>query len=299
MVYYRNMRTLIRTLGGFVALSLLVVASPVAAAPLSTAQIDAVVALLKSFNADQDLITQVQNDLISRSSSQYGCYTFAANVRPGSAGQEVTALQNALRADGHTVTVTGIYDAQTTLAVTAFQEKHATEILAPLGLARGTGFFGAATRTTLNKLYGCASAGSAEGKVVASSTPVRFELNGPVYGQLDYNNDARTDQADVQFLLDVAVGAQKCPGSKLCDLDKDGRAVASDALVLANYIGSVAKPGQLDYNDDLKLNATDTSELERILASGAACPAKKVCDVTGDAVFNRSDVEFVGNYIGL
>jgi Dockerin type I domain/Putative peptidoglycan binding domain len=296
-MYYRNMRTFIRTLGSLAALSLLVVAFPVSAASLSTAQIEAVVALLKSFNADQELITQVQNDLVSRSNTRPTCYTFAANVSPGSTGPVVTTLQNVLRAEGLTVVVTGVYDAQTTAAVTAFQEKHASEILQPLGLARGTGLVGAATRTTLNKLYGCAS-GSVATKVAASSTPVRFELSGPVHGQLDYNNDARADQADVQFLLDVAVGAQMCPGSKLCDLDKDGRIVASDALVLANYIGSVAKPGKLDFNNDLKLDASDARELERILNSGAACPASKVCDASGDALFNGTDTSLLFDYVG-
>lgn len=291
------MRTFIRTLGSLVALSLLVVAFPVSAAVLSTAQIEAVVALLKSFNADQALITQVQNDLVSRSNTPSTCYTFAANVLPGSTGPAVTALQNALRADGLTVAVTGVYDAQTTAAVTAFQEKHAAEILQPLGLARGTGLVGAATRTILNKLYGCAAGGVAP-KVAASSTPVRFELRGPVEGQLDYNNDARVDQGDVQFLLDVAVGAQMCPGIKLCDLDKDGRIVASDALVLANYIGSVAKPGKLDFNTDLKLDASDARELERILGSGAACPASNMCDVSGDALFNSVDTSLLFDYVG-
>lgn len=294
------MRTLARTLGALALLSLLVVATPAAsAAPLSTAQIEAVVTLLKSFNADQGLITQVQNDLVSRSNTQPGCYAFAANILPGSTGPAVTALQNVLRGDGQTVTVTGTYDTQTTLAVTAFQEKHAAEILQPLGLAKGTGLVGAATRTTLNRLYGCVSGPQPKSATVATSTRGMAVAIGLARGVLDYNNDRTVDQADVQFLLDVAVGVQACPRDKVCDLDKDGRAVASDALVLANYIGSIAKPGQLDYNNDLKLDASDTGELERILASGAACPAGKVCDVTGDALFNKSDVEFVGNYLGL
>jgi hypothetical protein len=291
------MHILTRTIGGLVIAASLFGAVPASAASLSTAQIDAVVALLKSFNADQALIAEVQNDLVSRSNINPTCYTFAANVTPGSTGPIVTALQNALRKDGLSVVVTGVYDAQTTAAVTAFQEKHAAEILQPLGLARGTGLVGAATRTTLNKLYGCAS-GSAAVKVVASSTPVRFDLGGPVHGQLDYNNDARADQADVQFLLDVAVGAQKCPGSKLCDLDKDGRIVASDALVLANYIGSVAKPGKLDFNNDLRLDSSDTHELERILSTGAACPASNTCDVSGDALFNSADTDLLFDYVG-
>jgi hypothetical protein len=38
-------------------------------------------------------------------------------------------------------------------ALIRFQNAHAAEILAPLGLAKGTGFFGAATRAYVDTLH--------------------------------------------------------------------------------------------------------------------------------------------------
>ena len=92
------------------------------------------------------------------------CYTFAANVRYGSTGESVSALQSALAKDGITVSVTGVYDEQTLAAVKSFQEKYFNEILKPSGLIKGTGYVGAVTRVLLNKMFGCASNGGAESK---------------------------------------------------------------------------------------------------------------------------------------
>ncbi len=39
-------------------------------------------------------------------------------------------------------------------AVIRFQEKYASEILAPLGLQKGTGYVGYATRTKVNQILG-------------------------------------------------------------------------------------------------------------------------------------------------
>ena len=70
-------------------------------------------------------------------------------------GPGVTALQTALQKDGESVTVNGTFDDQTAAAVTGFQEKYASQILAPYGLSNGTGYVGSATRAKLNSIYGC------------------------------------------------------------------------------------------------------------------------------------------------
>ena len=72
----------------------------------------------------------------------------------GSAGEEVKILQNILIKEGvyENGKITGIFDSSTKKAVKLFQEKYASEILTPIGLSEGTGFFGAATRKKVNEL---------------------------------------------------------------------------------------------------------------------------------------------------
>ena len=70
----------------------------------------------------------------------------------GQNGSAVTALQTGLQNDGESVTINGTYDDQTASAITAFQEKYASYILAPSGLQHGTGYVGGSTRAKLNSL---------------------------------------------------------------------------------------------------------------------------------------------------
>ncbi len=85
------------------------------------------------------------------------CYAFSDNLTYGASGAEVTALQTALQKDGESVQMTGTFDDQTAAAVTSFQEKYASTILAPYGLTNGTGYVGPSTRTKLNALFGCSA----------------------------------------------------------------------------------------------------------------------------------------------
>ena len=87
--------------------------------------------------------------------------TFTKNLRLGNTDISVKALQQYLNASGFTVAKQGPgspgnetnkFGALTKAALIKFQEAHAKEILAPLGLTRGTGIFGPATRSYLNSL---------------------------------------------------------------------------------------------------------------------------------------------------
>ena len=86
---------------------------------------------------------------------------FTRNLTTGDTGADVMDLQKFLNAQGHTVAATGAGSAgmeseyfgpATAGAVAAFQEAHAADILTPLGLTAGTGFFGASTRAMANDL---------------------------------------------------------------------------------------------------------------------------------------------------
>jgi len=84
------------------------------------------------------------------------CHNFNVNLRVGNRGPEVTALQAALQKEGlYQRTISGIFDQYTASAVVAFQEKYASEVLAPWGLTRGTDYVGPTTRNKLNALYEC------------------------------------------------------------------------------------------------------------------------------------------------
>lgn len=102
-----------------------------------------------------------------------GCYTFTKNITAGSAltSAEASALQNDLIKENLWFTSTNIttYSPSLLSAVIAFQNKYSTDILKPVGLKKGTGYFGAYTRGVINNIYGC---GSIQGKKSESSTVV-------------------------------------------------------------------------------------------------------------------------------
>ena len=87
-------------------------------------------------------------------------YTFTRNLRSGNKGEDVRQLQEFLNAQGFTIAPSGAgspgnetdyFGALTKTALIRFQEKHAGDILAPVGLTRGSGYFGPSTR---NKIHG-------------------------------------------------------------------------------------------------------------------------------------------------
>ena len=128
-------------------------ALPAHAAGLTTPQINAIIALLQSFGADQSVVNNVQMALNGSSSTNTSsCYNFSTNLHLGMSGSAVNALQTALLKDGESVSITSTFDDQTASAVSGFQEKYASEVLTPVGLQHGTGYAGSSTRTKLNTL---------------------------------------------------------------------------------------------------------------------------------------------------
>lgn len=85
------------------------------------------------------------------------CYAFNINLARGSRGQDVYNLQTVLMRENllYIAQPTSYFGALTYNALVAFQEKYAAEVLAPIGLSRGTGYAGVLTRAKLNALYGC------------------------------------------------------------------------------------------------------------------------------------------------
>ncbi|MEK7480618.1 MAG: carboxypeptidase regulatory-like domain-containing protein [Patescibacteria group bacterium] len=76
------------------------------------------------------------------------------NLFVGSKGDDVSSLQELLRQDGvyPEGLVTGFFGNFTKAAVIRFQEKYAKEILAPVGLSKGTGLVGSSTRKKIDQM---------------------------------------------------------------------------------------------------------------------------------------------------
>lgn len=89
-------------------------------------------------------------------SVQNSCSSIDGDLSFGSSGPDTTCLQEALRSEGPGIypegLVTGNFLSLTRNAVIRFQERYASEILAPLGLERGTGYVGESTRRKINEI---------------------------------------------------------------------------------------------------------------------------------------------------
>ncbi|MES2134636.1 MAG: hypothetical protein V4449_00110 [Patescibacteria group bacterium] len=149
-------------------------ASKAEAATLTNDQISSIISLLQSFGADSATIANVSASLHGTApvgggtSSAAVCpFTWTRSLTTGATGADVLALQKFLNSDTSTqVAVTGsgspgnetsFFGPATGAAVTKFQLKYAAQILTPLGLTKGTAFFGASSRAKANEL--CASGG--------------------------------------------------------------------------------------------------------------------------------------------
>jgi hypothetical protein len=133
------------------ALTLAVLVAP----GISLAQTMSVAQLQTEIQSLTAQLQSLETQLAAAGESTAWCYSFNDNLSIGMSGAAVTALQTALQKDGESVTVNGTFNDQTASAVTAFQEKYQSQILAPYGLSYGTGYAGKSTRAELNSLFGC------------------------------------------------------------------------------------------------------------------------------------------------
>ncbi|MDP2648772.1 MAG: peptidoglycan-binding protein, partial [bacterium] len=92
----------------------------------------------------------------SQQTGGLACVTFTQNLTMGDSGGEVMSLQKFLNSvDGTQLATTGAgspgnetsyFGAITKAAVVQFQNKFAAEVLAPVGLSAGTGYWGPSSR---------------------------------------------------------------------------------------------------------------------------------------------------------
>ncbi|MHB8710243.1 MAG: peptidoglycan-binding domain-containing protein [Minisyncoccota bacterium] len=106
--------------------------------------------------------------------------TFSTDLSFGSSGAQVIALQQILNRDpdtriasvgpGSPGNETDYFGQLTKAAVVRFQEKYASEVLAPARLAQGSGYVGLYTRTKLNSLSAVTVSGGGVSPPVTSPT---------------------------------------------------------------------------------------------------------------------------------
>lgn len=162
-------------------------------------------------------IMQLQEQLqqLTGQSNTVQGLSFTRNLQFGDKGEVVEQLQTALASDEEVYPeglVTGYFGPLTKKAVIRFQEKYEDEILAPLGLTRGTGYVGNATREKLNELYG------GGGEEVACADDIDNDNDG----KTDYPNDPGCSSDTDTSETDPSV-----PGKAACedgiDNDSDGK----------------------------------------------------------------------------
>lgn len=143
-----------------------------------------------------DLLAQVaalQSELGGeKTTTSVGSCNFMMDLKTGSTGADVMALQKFLNADEDTRVAaagavgsagmeTEYYGPATAAAVSKFQVKYRAEILSPAGLVNPTGYFGPSSRAQANKL--CAASGDTDEDTDEDSDDSDAELSGE--GTLD------------------------------------------------------------------------------------------------------------------
>lgn len=154
-----------KVIAGFVGLTSGVLMLGGAAVTTVSAQTVDTATLLKQINDATALIAALQSQLNALQGGSPVAttgtgYTFTANLTMGSRGEDVRQLQIALNMDPETqVASTGpgskgnettYFGGLTKAAVIKFQNKYASEVLTPVGLSAGTGYFGPSSRTKMN-----------------------------------------------------------------------------------------------------------------------------------------------------
>jgi hypothetical protein len=125
-------------------------------------QTELIESLLVQIATLQEEIARVRaqiDAILAKRVQEIPCQKFENNLYYGLVhNSEVECLQEFLKSQGSEIypegLVTGNFLHLTKAAVVRFQEKYAEEILAPLGLEKGTGFLGPKTRAKINQMLG-------------------------------------------------------------------------------------------------------------------------------------------------
>ncbi len=169
-----NIRSKIAIAVVAVALVGLPFATPDALA-LTESQISSILNLLSSFGADQSTIDDVDSALRGQpTSGGTGTATecnFTRSLTMGSTGADVKCLQEYLNSAGFTVASSGVgsagnettyFGSLTRAAVIDWQNAYAADVLTPVGLSAGTGYWGSSSIAHYNAIAGTVTDGTGD-----------------------------------------------------------------------------------------------------------------------------------------
>lgn len=172
--------------------------------PASAATVEELEALVAQLQQQiQTLITQLGQQ------QTQSALVLTKDLRYGMTDPEVSILQQGLARDPQVYPeglVTGYFGTLTRAAVVRFQEKYASEVLAPWGLTSGTGFVGSTTRAKFNALYGTAvvppetETPTPSESPTPSVAPSEGSISINLYGTPANGTQVRASQTDVAVM---------------------------------------------------------------------------------------------------
>ena len=265
--------------------------------------------------------------------------TFTTNLKQGSTGADVKNLQVLLNSDPATqVSVSGAgspgmetstFGPATKRAVIKFQNKYASEVLAPAGLTAGTGFVGVLTRAKLNTMGSTVSTtpstttstvpGCLPGYLFSpttsqpcgTTTTTTTTATGPISVSLANDNPAASAVVAGQATADLAHFAFTGNGT-LSSVKLQRTGISSNTTLSSVYLfqgnarvsdgASVDSNGVITFNNlGLAVNGSLTLSVRADIASGAAGQIVGVTltgyTAAGSTVMTTANI--AGNYMSV
>ncbi len=250
---------------------------------LTDAQMNSILDMLGAFGADSATIANVEAALKGEATTPTTPATgvpaacagisFTRNLTQGASGADVKCLQALLNLDTATqVAATGVgskgneteyFGSLTAAAVVKFQNKYASEVLAPVGLTAGTGFVGAQTRAKLNAMLAAAPVTDPDDDPVDDETISVGETDVTVTALAVPNNVAVKQGEENVAVMAIEFKAEDADAHvRRIDLTFDtditgGERPARSLDYISLYDGANAVSGQQAVSDNFRRDGTD------------------------------------------
>jgi hypothetical protein len=156
---------------------------------------------------------------------------FLTTLKLGSTGGEVTLLKIILNSDTSTALIpknsTNVFDLATQDAVNKFQEKYASEILAPSGLTQGVGQVGPSTRKKLNSIINAILA-SAQSANASTTNGLSTEILRTISNNTEFQTYSPSNTTGISPTVSkykpygTLISSSDCEGVDLVNTYADG-----------------------------------------------------------------------------